>query len=91
MFNETFTCHSTFLYALNPKTPVAPLSICRVPLVAVFRIRIRIHMFLGLPDPDPLVRGMDPEPEIRILLSSRKTLIPTVLWLLLDFLFLKMM
>ncbi len=38
--------------------------------------RIRIHMFLGLPDPDPLVRGMDPDPDlrilIRILLSSCK-------------------
>jgi hypothetical protein len=33
-------------------------------------------MFLGLPDPDPLVRGMDPDPDlrilIRILLSSCK-------------------
>jgi hypothetical protein len=29
------------------------------------RIR-RIHMFLGLldPDPDPLVRGMDPDPDL---------------------------
>jgi hypothetical protein len=32
---------------------------------AVFRIH-RIHMFLGLldPDPDPLVRGMDPDPDL---------------------------
>jgi hypothetical protein len=40
---------------------------------AVFRIRIRIHqihMFLGLPDPDPpypLVRGMDPDPDLSII------------------------
>jgi hypothetical protein len=36
---------------------------------AVLRIRIsirihRIHMFLGLLDPDPLVRGMDPDPDL---------------------------
>ncbi len=32
--------------------------------IAVFRIRI--HMFLGHkdPDPDPLVRGMDPDPDL---------------------------
>ncbi len=29
----------------------------------------RIHTFLGLPDPDPLVRGMDPDPEL--LLASK--------------------
>jgi hypothetical protein len=34
------------------------LQVCK----AVFRIRI--HMFLGLPDPDPLVRGMDPAPDL---------------------------
>jgi hypothetical protein len=33
-------------------------------LNAVFRIRIRIHLFLGLLDPDPLVRGMDPDPDM---------------------------
>ncbi len=52
----------------------------------------RIHMFLGLPDPDPLVRGVDTDPSIIPLLSSkivRNTLILTVLWLLLDFLSLK--
>ncbi len=29
-------------------------------------LRIRIHVFLGLldPDPDPLVRGMDPDPDL---------------------------
>jgi hypothetical protein len=29
-------------------------------------LRIRIHMFLGLldPAPDPLVRGMDPDPDL---------------------------
>ncbi len=33
--------------------------------LSVFRIRIhRIHMFLGLPDPDPLVRDMDPDPDL---------------------------
>jgi hypothetical protein len=34
---------------------------------AVLRIRIRIHrfhVFLGLMDPDPLVRGMDPDPDL---------------------------
>ncbi len=47
--------------------------------------RIRIHMFLGLLDPDPLGNGMDsdPAPALKIV---RKTLIPTVLWLLWDFL-----
>jgi hypothetical protein len=39
-------------------------------------------MFLGLPDPDPLVvSGMDPDPSIILLSSSKnskKTLIPTV-------------
>ncbi len=61
---------------------------------AVFQIRIRIwihriYLFLGLPDPDLLFRGI-------LLLSFyhqakivKKTLIPTVLWLLLDFLSLK--
>jgi hypothetical protein len=52
-------------------------------------------MFLGLPDPDPLVRGMDPEsgsesgPLYHQAKIVRKTLIPTVFWLLLDFLSLK--
>jgi hypothetical protein len=50
--------------------------------VAVFRIN-RIHMFLGIPDQDPLVRGLDPDPDPSIILSSsknnKKTLIPTVL------------
>ena len=35
------------------------------------RIRIRIHrryVFLGLPELDPLVRGMDPDPEDKLLL-----------------------
>ncbi len=48
--------------------------------------------FLGLPDPDPLVRCTDPA-QLRILPSSSKittkTLIPSVLWLLCDFLSLK--
>jgi hypothetical protein len=49
-----------------------------VVLTAVLRIRIRIriqihriwihriHVFLGIlyPDPDPLVRGMDPDPDL---------------------------
>ncbi len=46
-------------------------------------LRIPIRMFLGLPDPDP-------EPSI-IEQNSKKTLIPTVLWLLCDFLSSKMM
>ncbi len=45
----------------------------------------RIHMFLGLPDSDPLVGGMDPDPDPSII---KKTLIPTVLLLLFDFLLL---
>ncbi len=63
---------------------------------AVFRIRIqihRIHVFLGLPDPDPLIRGMDPDPDLAldpdpsIIMQkiARKTLIPTILWLFLTF------
>jgi len=51
-----------------------------------------IRMFLGFPDPDPLVRGTEPERgsfyhQAKI---ARKPFIPTVLWLLDDFLFLKM-
>jgi hypothetical protein len=45
-------------------------------------------MFLGFPDPDPLVRCMDPDPDLQTKIV-RKTLIPTVLLLLLDFLSLK--
>jgi hypothetical protein len=42
----------------------------------VFRIRIRIlihriHIFLGPTDPDPLVRGVDPDPSIILLLSGK--------------------
>jgi hypothetical protein len=29
---------------------------------------IRIRMFLGLPDPNPLVRGMDPAPDLSLFL-----------------------
>ncbi len=65
-------------------------------LLPVFQICIHwIHMFLGLPDPDPLVRGMDqapdpdPEPSITQAKIVRKTLIPTDLWLILDFLSMK--
>ncbi len=36
------------------------------------RIRSRNRMFLGFPDLDPLVRGMDPDPRSKILLSSSK-------------------
>jgi hypothetical protein len=48
------------------------------------RIRIRIHVFLGLlyPDLDPLVRGMDPDPDLdssNIAKIVRKTLISPVL------------
>jgi hypothetical protein len=49
-------------------------------------------MFLGLPDPDPLVRGTDPDPSPDFYHQTkieRKTLIPTVLSLLYDFLSLK--
>jgi hypothetical protein len=45
-------------------------------------------MLLGLLDPDPLVRGMDPDPSI-ITKIVRKTLISTVLLLLIYFLSLK--
>ncbi len=43
-------------------------------------------MFLGLPDPDILVKCMDPDPSIVKQKNKKKTLIPTVLRLLLDFL-----
>jgi hypothetical protein len=34
----------------------------------VFRIRIhRIHIFLAHKNPDPLVRGMDPDPDLSII------------------------
>ncbi len=54
---------------------------------AVLLIRI-LRMFMGLldPDPDPLVRGMDPDPSIIKQKIVRKTLIPTALRLLFDFL-----
>jgi hypothetical protein len=54
-------------------------------------LRIQIHMFLGLTDPDPdlLVRDTDPDPSITQAKIVRKTLIPTVLRLLYDFLSLK--
>jgi hypothetical protein len=53
--------------------------------------RIRIHMFLGLLDldPDPSVRGMDPS--FTTQKKVRKTLIPTALGILFDFLSLKIM
>ena len=35
---------------------------------AVFRIRIRTHVFFGLPD--PLVRGMDPDPDLSIIMQK---------------------
>ncbi len=68
----------------------------------VLRIRIRIwirihriHMFLGLLDPDPSARGMDPVPDLDPSITKqkkvRKTLIPTALRLLFDFLPLKIM
>jgi hypothetical protein len=45
------------------------LAACAAPTLTrpVLRIRIhRIHTFLALldPDPDPLVRGMDPDPDL---------------------------
>ncbi len=47
-------------------------------------------MVLGLLDPDPesLVRGTDPDPDPELNKAKivRKTFIPTVLWLLYDFL-----
>jgi hypothetical protein len=47
-------------------------------------------MFLGLLDPDPLVRGMDPDPDPSITKQNcKKTLIPTALQLIFDFLSLK--
>ncbi len=38
-------------------------------LKAVLRIRVRIHMILGILDPDldPLVRRMDPDPDLSII------------------------
>jgi hypothetical protein len=47
-------------------------------------------MFLGVPDPDPVVRRTDPDPALDHQAKIvRKTLIPTVLWLLYNFLSLK--
>ncbi len=45
---------------------------CKLPVFRI-RIRIRIHMFLShpYPYPDPFVRGMDPDPSIILLLSSK--------------------
>jgi hypothetical protein len=47
----------------------------RIVLQAVLRIQIRfrIHMFLGLldPGPDPLVRGMDPNPDLSIIKQKK--------------------
>jgi hypothetical protein len=31
-------------------------------------------MFMGLPDPDPLVRGMDPDPDLSSCKNSKKNL-----------------
>ncbi len=62
----------------------------RIPNNMVCVIRIcRTHMFLGLPDPDPLVRDMDPDPDLIIKQYSKKTSIPTVLWILYNFFSLK--
>jgi hypothetical protein len=56
----------------------------------VLRIRIRrIHIFLGLQDTDLLVRDTDPDPSITQAKKVSKKLIPTVLWLLYDFLSMK--
>jgi hypothetical protein len=64
----------------------------------VLRIRIRrIHMFLGFLNPNPQVRGIrygsgsgpGSDPLYNQAKIARKTLIPTVLLLLFDFLFLK--
>ncbi len=55
---------------------------------AVLRIGIRILIPMFLGHPDPLVWGPDPDPSI-IKQIVRKTLIPTVLWLLYDCLSLK--
>ncbi len=61
----------------------------RAVLHTGIRIR-RIDMVLGIKNPDtgPLVRGKDLDP-IKIKKIVRKTLIPTVFWLLFDFLSLK--
>ncbi len=56
-------------------------------------LRSSIRMFVGLSDPNPLVRDTDPDPNPSIILKQttvvRKTLIPTVLWLLFGLLSLK--
>ncbi len=59
---------------------------CTLRAVLRVRIRSRIRMFLGL-NPDPLVRVTDPD-QAKIV---RKTLIPSVFWLLYDLLYLKIM
>jgi hypothetical protein len=63
-----------------------PGNFSLLSLSAVLRIRIqiqRIYIFLCLPDPDPLVKGMDPGPDLAPFYHPvkivRKTLIPTVL------------
>ncbi len=66
-----------------------------INLRAVLRIQIRILrilLFLVLPDPDPLVRGTAAAPDGPFYHQAkivRKTLIPSVLWHLYDFLSLK--
>ncbi len=73
-------------------------AVLRIPIRIRIRIH-RIHMFLGLqdPDPDPLIRGMDPDPDPALdpdpdpSIIMQKTLIPTILWLFLNFYLWKMM
>jgi hypothetical protein len=55
------------------------LAACAAPTLTrpVLRIRIRfrihrIHMILGLLYPDPLVRGMDPDPDLDPSITKQK-------------------
>ncbi len=60
--------------------------------MAETKLRIRIRMFLGLLNPDPLVgtrNGPGSGSKCHAAKIVRKTLIPTVLWLLLGFFYLK--
>ncbi len=84
------------------------LSFLRLPWAEIFiwpvlriRIRIRIHrihVFFGLPDRNPLVRGVDPDPDldpdpsiIHHAKIIRKILNLTILWFFLTFYLWKIM
>ncbi len=73
-------------YAMKTTIPrKSPIQVITLSINKSFYIFCQCcGIFLGFQDPDPLVRGT-----IRIRHLKRKTLIPTVLWRLCDFLSLK--